>query len=98
MNRKDAGGKQNVLIHYVDVCAPNLFGVVLCNQFIGDILWFIFVKILTICVPTTLAKRILFLSHMNRKDAGSKHNVLVHYVDVGADNSGGKGGAIVTIP
>ena len=37
-----------------------------------------------ICVPTTLATRILFLNHRNRKVVGDKHNVLAHYVDVSA--------------
>ena len=27
------GGKDNVLVHYVDVCATNLFNLVLCNPF-----------------------------------------------------------------
>ena len=44
------------------------------------------IKNLVICVPTTLAKQILFLNHMDRKVVGGKHNVLVHYVDVCAPN------------
>ena len=59
-------------------------GVVLCNHFKWDILWFISIKnhVIIICVPTTLAKRIFFGNHMNKKVVGGKHNVLVHYVDV----------------
>ena len=41
-NRKVVGGKHNVLVHYVDASAPNPSGVVLCNPFIWDILWFIY--------------------------------------------------------
>ena len=40
-NRKVARGTHNVLVHYVDDCAPNLSGVVLCNHFIWNILLFI---------------------------------------------------------
>ena len=40
-NRKVVGGKHNVLIHYLDICAPDPSSVVLCNLFIWDILWFI---------------------------------------------------------
>ena len=41
-NRKVVEGKHNVLVLYVDVFAPDLFGVVLCYLFIWDILWFIY--------------------------------------------------------
>ena len=41
-NRKVVGGKHNVLIHYLDICAPDPSSVVLCNLFIWDILWFIY--------------------------------------------------------
>ena len=34
-------GKHNVLVHYVDVFAPDPSGVVLCKPFKWDILWFI---------------------------------------------------------
>ena len=34
------------------------------------------------CVPTTLAKQILFHSHRNKKLVGGIHNALVHYVNV----------------
>ena len=85
-NRKVAGGKPNILVHYVDVFAPNLFGVVLWNPFKWDILWFILIKTLFIFVPATKAKWILFCNHRNRKVVGGKHNVLVHYVDVCAPN------------
>ena len=45
--------------------------------------------LLFICVPTTLAKRILFPNHMNKKLVGGKHNVLVHYADASAPDSEG---------
>ena len=32
-NRKNVGGKDNVLVRYVNVCAPDLVGVVLWNPF-----------------------------------------------------------------
>ena len=32
-NRKVAGCQHNILVYYVDVSAPNLFGAVLCNPF-----------------------------------------------------------------
>ena len=35
------GGKHNVSVYYVDVYAPDLSGVVLCNPFKWDILWII---------------------------------------------------------
>ena len=43
-------------------------------------------KNIVICVPTTLAKQILFRNHMNKKLVGGKHNVLVHYADVSASD------------
>ena len=38
-----------------------------------------FFVVLVICVPTTLAKQILFLNHMNRKVVGGTHNIILHY-------------------
>ena len=84
-NRKVVGGKNNVLVLYVDPSAPNPSGVVLWDHFIWSILysfliknhvqksWFVF-------VPSTPAKWISFCNHKNRKVVGGKHNVLVHYV------------------
>ena len=40
-NRKDVGGKHNVLVHYVNASAPNLFDVLFCNPFKWHILLFI---------------------------------------------------------
>ena len=75
MDKKVVEGKHNVLVHYVDACAPNLFGAVLCNPFKWDILWFILIKNLVICVPTTLAEWILFCNHnMNKRNVGGKKN------------------------
>ena len=83
-NRKVVGGKHNILVHYVDVCAPNLFVAVFCNFFKWDILWLVLIKNLVICVPASTAKWILFRNHRNRKVVGGKHNVLIHYADASA--------------
>ncbi|OEU11808.1 hypothetical protein FRACYDRAFT_244932 [Fragilariopsis cylindrus CCMP1102] len=40
--------------------------------------------VLVICVPTTLAKQILFLNHMNRKVVGGKHNIILDYEHISA--------------
>ena len=40
-------------------------------------------------VGATAVNQILFLNHRNRKVVGSKHNVLVHYVDVSAPDPSG---------
>ena len=42
-----------------------------------------------LCVPTTLAKSILFCNHRDRKVVGGKHNVLVHSVDASAPDPSG---------
>ena len=82
------GEKHNVLENYVNVCAPSLSGIVVWNPFKWDILWFIIlIKNIFFCVPTTLAKQILFHSHKNKKLVGGIHNDLVHYVNVYAPNS-----------
>ena len=86
MTKMVVGGKHNVLIHYVDACATNLFCAVLCNPFKWDSLWFIFIKNLVICVPTTLAKGILFQNHTNKQVVGGKHSVLIHYAEAAAPN------------
>ena len=88
-NRKVVGGKRNVLVHYVDVCAPDLSGVVFCNPFKWDILLFILIENHVFCVPSTTGKWISFHKHMNRKVVGGKHNVLLHYVDSNAPNPTG---------
>ena len=89
MKRNAVGGKHNVLIHYVDASAPDSSGVVLCNTFKWDILWFIFLiknLVIFVCVPATKGEWILLLNHWSRKVVGDKHNVLVHYVDASAPN------------
>ena len=56
-NRKFIGGKNNVLIHYVDVIAPNPSGVVLCNPFKWDILYSFLIKNhVVVFLPSTPAK------------------------------------------
>ena len=92
-NGKVVGGKYNVLVHYVDACAPDPSTVVPWNPSIWDILWFILIKNLVICVCVcvcaTTAKRILFQNHRNRKVVGGKHNVLVYYVNASAADPAG---------
>ena len=46
-------------------------------------------KNLVICVPTTLAKQILFHNHMNKNVVGGKNNVLIHYADASAPDPEG---------
>ena len=41
------------------------------------------------CVPTTLAKQILFHNHTHRKVVVGIYNVLVHYVNACAPDSSG---------
>ena len=45
-NRKVVGGKHNILIHYLDVSAPDSSGYVLCNPFKWDILCSYLLKML----------------------------------------------------
>ena len=83
-NRKLVGGKHNVLVHYVDVSAPGLLGVVLCNPFkcymsCGS---FLIKKSCYFCVPAIKAKWIIFQNQRNRKVVEGKHNILVHYVNL----------------
>ena len=86
-NRKGIGGKHDVLVHYVDVSAPNSEGVVLCNPFKWDILWFILIENhVVVFVPSIAAKWISFRNHKTRKVVGGKHSVLVLYVNASASN------------
>ena len=78
MNKKIVGDKHNVLIQYLNVCAPDPSGVVLCNPFKWDILLFFLIKNLIICVPAITVKCFLFLNHSTGKVVGGKHNVQVH--------------------
>ena len=55
----------------------------------GDILWFILIKKLVICVPTTLAKQNFIPQQQDQKVMGDKHNVLVHFLNVCAPKSSG---------
>ena len=88
--RKVVGGSHNVLVLYVDVCAPNPSGVVLCNPFKWDFLFSFLIKNhVVVFVPSTPAKWMSFRNHRNRKVVGGKHNVLVQYVDVSAPNPSG---------
>ena len=88
-NRKLVGGKQNVLIYYVNVCAPDPPGVVVWNPFIWDILCSFLIQNHVICVPAIKAKWILFIDHRKRKLVWGKHNVLVHCVDASAPDPSG---------
>ena len=77
--QKVVGGNYNVLIQYVDTSAPSLEDAVLCNPFKYDILLFILVKNLVVCVPSTTADCNLFNNNRNRNVVGGNHNVLVYY-------------------
>ena len=86
-NRKVVGGKHNVLVHYVDVSAPNPSGVVLWIPFRWDILYSFLIKNHHIVfVPSTAAKWISFHNHKDRKVVGGKDNVLILYVTAIASN------------
>ena len=82
--RKVVGGKYTVLIHFVNVSAPNPTIVVLWNPFKWEILKFISIENLVVCVPSTVAKWISFRNQRHRKVVGGKQNILVHYWDVSA--------------
>ena len=90
-NRKGVGGKNNVLVHYVNVSAPDPTGVVLCNPFKWDILYSFLIKnhVVVCFVPSTPAKCISLLNHKNRKFVGGKHNILILCVNASAPNSSG---------
>ena len=75
--------------YYVDVYAPDPSDVVLCNPFKWDILWFILVKNLVICVPSTTADCNLFNNHRNKKVVGGNYNVLVYDKNAFAPNPSG---------
>ena len=90
MNKKIVGGIHNALSHYVDASAPHPYGVVLCNHFKWDILWFISgQKSCCYLCAYHISKMNIFCNHMDKKIVGGKHNVLVHYVDVSASNPSG---------
>ena len=88
-NRKVVGGKQNVLVHYMDISAPDPFGIVLCNPFKWDILCSFLIKNHVVCVPTITAKCILFHNHEEIEVVGGTHNVLVHFLDAFAPDLAG---------
>ena len=87
-NRKVVGGccTHNGLVHYVDISAPNLFGVVFCNPFKWHFLWLISDQ--KSCFWYEQQKRNEFYSltfnHMDRKVVRGNHNVLIHYEDAWA--------------
>ena len=83
-NIKLVEGNYNVLVHYKNANSLNPECVVVCNPFKGDILWFILIKNLVVCVPSTTADGNLFNNHRNKKGVGGNTNVLVHYVDASA--------------
>ena len=84
MNKKVVGGTLNILVHYVDTCASAflmLSSAIFSNEIVsGSFL----IKKVCFCVPTTTAKLILFLNHMNKKVIGGTLNVLVHNIDASA--------------
>ena len=89
-NKKVVRDKHNVLVHYVNVCAPDPAGVVLWNPFKWDTLWFILIEnLVIICVCAASVKFILFLNHRNKKVVEDQHNVLVPSVNVCAPDPAG---------
>ena len=78
-NKKVVGGNYSVLVYYENASAPDPEGFVLCNTFEYDILLFILVKNLVVCVPAMTADCNLFNNHRNRKVVGGNCNVLVYY-------------------
>ena len=91
-NKKVVGDKHNVLVHYVNICVPDLSGGVIWNPFKSDILWFVSDQKSCCClcaVPSTTSKWILFRNHTDKKVVGGKHNVLIHYTDASEPNSSG---------
>ena len=78
-NKKVVGGNYNVLVYYKNASAPDPEGVVLCNTFKEDILLFISVENLVVCVPSTTVDCNLFNNHRNKKVVGGNYNVLVYY-------------------
>ena len=80
----------------MDVCEPDQSDVVLCNPFKKDILLFILIENLVVCVPSTTADCNLFNNHGNKKVVGGNYNVLggnynvlVYYVNASAPDSEG---------
>ena len=56
-DREVVGGKHNVLVHYMDVSAPDPSGVVLCNPFKWDnVCSFLIKNHLVVSVPSTTVK------------------------------------------
>ena len=76
-----ARGNYNGLVYYKNASVPDPEGVVLCNTFKYDILLFILIGNLIVCVPSTTADCNLFNNHRNKKVVGGKHNILVQYAD-----------------
>ena len=64
-NRKVVGGKHNFLVHYLDICAPDPSGVVLCNP-LYEIAWVqnIYISLLLYIPPGKLEHRIYSLSSL----------------------------------
>ena len=88
-NKKVVGGNYNVLVYYKNASAPGLESVVLCNTFKWDILLFILVKNLVVCVHTTTADCKLFNNHRIKKVVGGNCNVQVNYANASTPNPEG---------
>ena len=85
------GGKHNLLVHYVDACAPIHLVLSPVNASIEIYLLFIFLFLIknhVVCVPA-IAWWILFHNYKEIKVIGGKQNILVHCVDVSAPDPSG---------
>ena len=84
------GGTHNILVRCVDVCSPTCLVLFSAILFKWDILCsFLTKNHVVLCVSTTIAKRILFRNHINKKVVGGKHIILVHSMHVCAPDSSG---------
>ena len=70
-NKKVVGGKHHILVHYADASAPDSEDVVYCDPFIWNILWFILIKNLVICVPASHTK-IKFTLQLQKQKSGRR--------------------------
>ena len=73
----------------VNASASDPEGVVLCNTFKWDIVLFILIKNLVICVPSTTADCNSFKNQRNKKLVWSNYNALVHYKNGSASDPEG---------
>jgi hypothetical protein len=88
-NKKLIGGNYNVLVYNKNASAPDPESIVLCNTFKCDILLFILIANLVVCVPSTTANCNLSNNPRNKKVVGGNCNVLVYYKNASAPDPEG---------